>query len=102
MHLADATHLRAQMVRFHIHRHAVRLGQLGEGSSDLVGHPLLDAETASGDAHQPGQLADADDVLMGDVADEGAPKERQDMVLAQGGERIGPSTTWDSSQLAPP
>src|SRR5690348_4992930 len=37
----------------------------------------------SEDAHQPGQLGDADDLLVRDVAEEGVAVERQRVVLAQ-------------------
>jgi len=52
-----------------------------------LGHPLPDAETARQDADQARQLADADDLVVGDVADPGPAGEREEVVLAQPGER---------------
>ena len=51
-----------------------------------MSHPFLNAKTASRNPHEPGQLADADDVLVGDVGDEGTAHERQGMMLAERGE----------------
>ena len=87
MHLADAAHLGAQVVGLDVHRDAVRLHHPVELVTDLVGHPLLDAEAPGDDADEPGQLADPDDPLVGDVADVDVAEERQGMVLAQGEER---------------
>src|SRR5665811_2098208 len=59
---------------------------------------FLHAEALRDDANKPGQLADPDDLLMGDVPDVGPAEERQDVVLAQGEERNRPF--YDLGQLA--
>ena len=61
--------------------------QLFERLGDLVRHALLDAEPPGEHAHQAGQLADADDLIVGHVAHVGLAEERQRVVLAQREER---------------
>jgi hypothetical protein len=51
-----------------------------------VGHPLLHTEPARQDPDESGQLADADDPLVGHVAHPRLAHERQGVVLAQGEE----------------
>ena len=73
-----------------------------ERVGDLVGHPLLDAEATGQHANEPGQLADPDDLLVGDVADPRPPKNGSTWCSHSPTNGIGPSTIWASSQLAPP
>ena len=54
-----------------------------QGVGDLLAQPLLHGEALGEEAHQPGELGQADDVLVRDVADVGAAENRQGMVLAQ-------------------
>ena len=96
--LADAAHLRAQVVGLEVDGDAVGLEHRHQPVGDLVGHPLLHAEPPRRDPDQPGQLADPDDLLVGDVPDVRPPEERQDVVLAQGEERDRPLD--DLRQLA--
>jgi hypothetical protein len=76
MELANAAHPRAEMMRFEVHGHSVWGHHPCQLIGDLVGHFLLDAETARNDAHEASQLADPDDVFVGDVADPGLAVER--------------------------
>ena len=96
--LADAAHLRAQVMGLEVHRDAVWLEHRHQPVGDLVGHPLLHAEPPRRHPDQPGQLADPDDLLVGDVPDVRPPEERQHVVLAQREERDRPLD--DLRQLA--
>ena len=62
---------------------AVRLQDPRERLGDLFANPLLDGEPPSEEPHEAGQLGDADDVLVGDVADVRVAEERKGMVLAE-------------------
>jgi hypothetical protein len=83
------------MLRIQIDGHAVRLEHRLERVCDLATHALLQREPLSEQTHEPRQLRDADDVLVGDVADVGMPVERQYVVLAQGEE-----VDWPLDHLA--
>ena len=69
---------------------AARLDQLVERVGDLLAEPLLHREAAREQAHQPGELRDADDLVAGDVADVRDAVERQRVVLAEAEERDRP------------
>jgi hypothetical protein len=69
-----------------VHRDPVGLELGDELVGDLLPDPLLHREALREEVYEPGQFRDADDVLVGDVADVGAPGERQGVVLAQGEE----------------
>jgi hypothetical protein len=71
------------MDRLEVNRDAVRLQDARDRVGDLASHPLLDREPSSEEAHQPGELGDADDVLVGDVAHEGVAEEWKGVVLAE-------------------
>src|ERR1700724_4493606 len=90
LRLADAAHLRAEVDRREVTRDAVRLEDARNRVGDFAPHPLLDGEPPSEEAHQPGELGDADDVLVGDVAQIGVAEERKGVVLAKGVKRNGP------------
>jgi hypothetical protein len=75
--------LRAQVHRLDVDRDAVRLHQLGECIGDLLAQTLLHREAAREQAHQAGQLRDANDLLVRHVADVGEAVERQRVVLAE-------------------
>ena len=85
--LADAAHLRAQVMGLEVDGDAMGLEHRDQPVGDLVGHPLLHAEPPCRDADQPRQLADPDDLLVGDIPDVRPPEERQHVVLAQREER---------------
>ncbi len=82
MSFAHAPHLRAQVHRVQVHRHTMRLQQANQLIGDLDPDPLLNSEAPREDAHQPGQLGDADDLLVCDIADVCVAVERECVVLA--------------------
>lgn len=87
--LPDAPHLRTQMHRFQVDRNAVRQQDLLQRFGELAADALLHREAAGEQPHQSGQLGQAEDVLVGDVADVRLAEERQSVVLAEGEERDG-------------
>src|SRR5437764_6264077 len=68
---------------FEVDGHAVGAEHGLEGVGDLLPDALLDGEAPGEQAHEPGELGDADDALMGDVAHVGAAIEGQRVVLAE-------------------
>ncbi len=83
MSFTNSAHLGAQVHRVQVHGHSVRLQEPNQLVGDLDPDPFLDGEAPGEDAHQPGELGDADDLLVRDVADVRVAVERQRMVLAQ-------------------
>src|ERR1700682_6727555 len=81
--IPDAAHLGAEMGRFEVDSDAVGLQDARKRLRDLPTHPLLDREPPGEEAHQPGQLGDAADVLMGNIANEGVAAEGKGMMLAE-------------------
>src|SRR5262245_43765493 len=71
------------MARLQVDRDAMRRKHGLEGGGDLVAHTLLYREAASEYPHQAGELGDANDVLVGDIANIGPPEEGQCVVLAE-------------------
>ena len=58
------------------------LQDLIEGFHNLPPEPFLQREPAGEDAHEPRELGDPDDVLVGNVADIRMTEEWQGVVLA--------------------
>src|SRR6267143_1860628 len=85
--LANASHLGAEVNRLEVDGHAMGLQDARERFGDLAAEPLLNGEAPSEEAHQPSQLGDANDVLMGDVAQVGVAEEGEGVVLAERVER---------------
>ena len=81
--LLDPAHLRAEVGRLEVDGDPARRDQRDEPVGDLLAEPLLDGEAAREEAHEPGQLRDADDPLAGDVGDVRRAEERQRVVLAE-------------------
>src|SRR6185312_5245650 len=81
--LPDAAHLGAQMRRLQMDGDPPGLDQLCDRVGDLLAEALLHGEAAREHARYPGQLRDADDPLVRDVADMSEPVERQRVVLAE-------------------
>ena len=71
LHLTHPTHLGTEMRSFQVDGHPVSLEDVLQGVGDLLPQPLLHGEAPGEEAHQPGQLGDADDLLVRDVP---APK----------------------------
>src|SRR5207253_3034458 len=83
MALAHTAHLSAQMRRVQVNCDPMRLEHAHQLVRDLHADALLHSEAAGEDPYETGQLGDADDLLMRDVADVGVPMEGQRMVLAE-------------------
>src|SRR2546425_7799209 len=81
--LALASHLRAEVHCVEVHSDAVGLQHTHKLVRDLNSDALLNGEAPREYAHQAGELGDADDLLVRDVADEGVAVERQRVVLAK-------------------
>jgi len=77
MPLAHAAHLRAQMNRLEVGCDAERVHHRHQRIRDFTPKSLLHREAAREQAHEPGDLRDADDPLAGDVADVGETVEAQ-------------------------
>src|ERR1700694_3137398 len=90
--LANATHLGAQMSRFEVDGYAVGLQDAREGLGDLAAESLLKGKPPSEEPYQPGELRDADDVFVGDVAQVGVAEEGEGVVFA---ERVKGDRTFD-------
>src|SRR5207245_4141822 len=71
------------MDRLQVDGDAVGLEDARERRGDLASHPLLNGEPPGEETHQPGELGDADDVLVGDVTQVGVAEERKGVMLAQ-------------------
>ena len=78
---------------------AARLDQLAERVRDLLAEALLHREPAREEAHEPRQLRDPDDLLVGDVGEMGGARERERMVLAECRERDRPLDDHAGSEL---
>jgi len=78
----DPAHLDTQVMRFQIHRHAMRMQHRVEGVRHLLPDPFLDSKPLGKQVHQPRQLGDADDVLVGDVANVRIPEKGEGVMLA--------------------
>src|SRR5713226_10046852 len=83
MSFPHSSHLRAQVQRVQVHRDTMRLQDAHQLIGDLDPDPLLDGEAPGEDSHEPGQLGDADDLLVSDVADVCVPVERERVMLAE-------------------
>src|SRR5215510_6437999 len=59
------------------------LHDLVEVVGHLLANALLNGEPPSEQSHEPSQLGDPDDLLVGDIADMGNSVKRERMVLAQ-------------------
>src|ERR1700694_4791413 len=81
--LPDAAHLGAEVDSLEVDGDPMGLQNSRNRLRDLPTHPLLDRESPGEEAYQPGELGDADDVLMGYVAHEGMAEERKGVVLAE-------------------
>lgn len=55
----------------------MRLDGLGDGVGNLLGHPLLHLQPPTVHLHDAGQLAQAEHLLVGQVADGHLPKEKE-------------------------
>src|SRR5260370_19668952 len=69
------------MRRLEVDGDSVRIEAALEASNHLATEALLDGKAAGIKPDDPGQLRDADDAVMGDVADPGLAEERQGMGL---------------------
>src|SRR5581483_10609857 len=88
--LAHAAHLRAEMLGLDMDCDAVWLHQRDERVRDLHAQAFLDREAAREQAHEPGQLRDADDLLVRDVSNVGG----SGMRLLRGTRSGRPSGAW--------
>lgn len=64
-----AAHHHAEMAGFDDDGDALGLQHFGEGESDLFGQAFLDLEAAREHFGDAGELGEADDAAVGDVAD---------------------------------
>ncbi len=71
------------MVGLEIERDPVRLKHRIEGIHNLLPQPFLDRKTSGKQPYEAGELGNADDGLMREIADVGMPEKWQGMVLAQ-------------------
>ena len=77
----DAAHHHAEVGAAHDDADALGAGDVLDGMGDLFGEALLDLEAAGEAIDDAGDLAEADDVAVGDVADVATSVEGQEMVL---------------------
>src|SRR6266446_1220500 len=90
--LANAAHLGAEVNRVEVDGNTVGLQDARESLRDFTPEPFLNGKTPSEEPHQPGELGDADDVLVGDVAQVGVTEKREGVMLA---ERIEGNRAFD-------
>jgi hypothetical protein len=83
MTLAHSAHLRAEVRRVEVHRHAMRLEDADELVSNLDPDAFLDCEAPRKQSHESGELRDADDLLVRDVRNVSVTVKRQRVMLAQ-------------------
>ena len=82
--LLDSSTGHAMMLSLDYDHRTASLEDGHDVGGDLRGHSLLDLQSAGIDLDQPGQLADANYILAGDVGDMDAPIEREHVMLAHG------------------
>jgi hypothetical protein len=70
-----------------VDRYAVGFHHGLERIGNLLTNSFLDRKAPGKEAHEAGELRDADDVLVRDVADVGPAEERQAVVLTEREER---------------
>ena len=63
--LLDAAHRHAEVGGLHDDRHAERRDLLADRVGDLVRQPLLDLQAAAEHVHEPRNLAQSDDLVLG-------------------------------------
>src|SRR5437764_12033167 len=86
----DTAHLRAEMRRLDVHRHAARLDEIDQRIRDLLSETLLHGEATSIEPHESRQLRDPEDLVPSDVRDMHGAVERQRVTLADREERDRP------------
>ena len=85
--LVDAAADHAMVGRLDDHRHPARIEHLLDGVGDLRRQPLLDLQALGEDLDHPGELRDADDPAVGEIADPDPADDRRDVMLAMALER---------------
>src|SRR5215211_3505728 len=85
--LAHPAHLHAEMVRFQKNSDPVRMQHGLQRVGDLLADPLLYGEALRKEPHQAGQLRDADDIFMSDIAHIRLAVKGESMVFTQSKER---------------
>src|SRR5437763_10659389 len=80
---ADAAHLGTEVMGLEIDGDAVRREHRFQGIGDLLADAFLDGKALGKQAHEPGELGNANDVLVRDVSDVGMPMKRERVVLTQ-------------------
>jgi hypothetical protein len=81
--IPDAPHLDTEMVGLEIDGDPVRLKHRIAGMHNLLPQSFLDRKTLGKQPHEAGELGNAEDGLMREIADVGMPEKGQGMVLAQ-------------------
>lgn len=66
--LLDTPHDHAQVAGLHDDRNTLRLEDLHDGIGNFLSQPLLDLQSTCEQLRDPGQFRDADDRLVGDIA----------------------------------
>lgn len=82
--LLDASHLHAEVFAGTGHNHSFRTEFLHHNLADLRCHALLNLQAARIEINQPGELAEADCLSVGDISHGYFAEKRQDVVFAQG------------------
>src|SRR5713101_1993329 len=90
--LANAAHLGAEVNRFEVDGNAVGLQDARERLGDVATEAFLNGEAPREKAQQSGELGDANDVLVGNVAQIGMTEEGEGVMLA---ERIEGNRAFD-------
>ena len=70
------------MMRLQVYGDAMRMEHPFQGICYLLPDPFLDGEPLGEQVHQPGQLGDAENILMRDVTDVRIAEEGEGVVLA--------------------
>src|SRR4029077_13040969 len=81
--LANAAHLGAEVNRLEVDGNPMSLQDARERLCDLAAEPFLYGEAPGEETHQPRELGDADDVLVGNVTHIGMTEEGEGVMLAE-------------------
>lgn len=81
--LSNSPHDHAQMAALNDDGNTLRLKDLADGERNLLGETLLDLKTAGEHFGDAGELAEAEDAAVGDVADVHLASEGDEVVFAE-------------------
>ena len=73
-----------------VHRYTMRLEHCVKSICNLLPQPFLHSKALCKQSHKPGELGNADDMLVRDISDRGMPVKGQSVVLTEREKRDRP------------